>query len=110
MARDDPSKILMEGPKIWNDWRERNPRAELHFISPHWYDSPGRRGRQVKGKNRIDFSGMTLSRAYIAKAYAEGLNLRYAVFENTTFEEGDFSRADFRGATLSKTMHLSTDR
>src|SRR5262249_34354215 len=67
MTLDDPSKILMEGAKTWNAWRKRNPRAELRFISPHWYDSPGRK----KGRNRVDFSGMSGWRASSARSTAQ---------------------------------------
>ena len=62
----------------------------------------------MKGKNRIDFSGMNLSGALILKAFAEGLTLRNCIFENTVFEEGDFSRADFSGATFRNTRFNKT--
>src|SRR5215471_18240933 len=107
MIRDDPPQILMQGAKTWNRWRKRIP-AGLKFNRPHWYYCPGRGGKQVKGRNRVDFSGMNLSGASIYKAFAEGLNLRKAVFENTFFEEGDFSRADFSGATFRNTRFNKT--
>jgi hypothetical protein len=96
MTEDDPSRILMHGAAVWNVWRSQNP-APLTFSSPHWYDCPGRGGIQLKGKNRMDFSGINLSRASLYRAFAEGLNLRNAEFEGSHVEEGDFSRADFRG-------------
>src|SRR3712207_5229591 len=101
MTEYDPSQILMQGAKIWNDWRERNP-GPVSFIAPHWYDSPGPGGVQVKGRNRVNFSGMNLSGVSIYKASAEGLRLRDSVFEDAFFEEGDFSRADFSGAMFRK--------
>src|SRR5687767_10548664 len=102
MTQDDPSQILMQGAKTWNAWRERNP-GPVSFAAPHWYDSPGRGGQQVKGRNRVTLSGMNLSRVSIYKAFAEGLDLRDSVFEDAHFEEGDFSRADFGGATFRNT-------
>src|SRR5262249_19462021 len=101
------SKILMQGAKIWNGWRERNP-GPVSFENPHWYDCPGRGGLQVKGTNRINFSGMNLSGVTVFKAFAEGLNLRDSVFEDANFEEGDFSRANFGGATFHNTKFNKT--
>lgn len=97
----------MQGAAVWNVWRGHNP-GPLTFSVPDWYDSPGPGGTQVKGKNRLDFSGMNLSGASIYRAFAEGLNLRNALFEGSHFEEGDFSRADFRGATFHSTKFNKT--
>jgi uncharacterized protein YjbI with pentapeptide repeats len=107
MTKDDPSRILMQGAAVWNEWRSQNP-APLTFSAPHWYDCPGPGGMQLKGKNRVDFSGMNLSGVSIYRAFAEGLNLRNAVFEDGHFEEGDFSRADFRGGTFRNTKFNKT--
>lgn len=107
MTQDDPSQILMQGAKTWNAWRERNP-GPVSFAAPHWYDSPGRGGKQIKGRNRVTLSGMNLSRVSIHRAFAEGLHLRDSVFEDAHFEEGDFSRADFGGATFRNTKFNKT--
>ena len=106
-SQDDASKILMQGAKAWNAWREQNP-GPISFTAPAWYDSPGPGGIQVKGRNRVNFSGMNLSGVSIYKAFAEGLHLRDSVFEDTLFEEGDFSRADFTGATFRNTKFNKT--
>lgn len=103
MAEDDVSKIVLQGAAVWNAWREQTRSLPLTFSAPHWYDSPGRNGKQVKGRNKFDFSGMNLSGVSIYKAFAEGLNLRGAEFNGTLFEEGDFSRADFREACFRNT-------
>ena len=107
MTQDDTSQMLMQGANIWNAWRERNP-GQVHFAKPNWYDCPGPGGVQLKGRNRINFSGMNLSRVSIFAAFAEGLNLRDAVFEDAHFEEGDFSRANFSGATFHNTKFNKT--
>ena len=107
MTQDDPSQILAQGAAVWNAWREQNP-SHLSFAAPHWYNSPGPGGRQIKGRNRVNFSGMNLSRISVHRAFAEGINLRGAVFEDTSFEEGDFSRADFGGATFHSTKFNKT--
>lgn len=107
MSQDNPSEVLLQGAKIWNAWRQHHP-GPLNFAAPRWYDSPGRSGKQVKGRNRLDFSEINLSGATIHKAFAEGLNLRNAVFDDTHFEEGDFSRADFAGAEFRNTRFNKT--
>lgn len=90
----------------WNDWRKKNPDPQIH--RPHWYDSPGAGGRQVKGRNRLDFSQADLSCLTIYGAFAEGLNLNGSTITDCIFEEGDFSRADFNGATFRNTRFNKT--
>jgi uncharacterized protein YjbI with pentapeptide repeats len=101
------SAVVREGAKAWNAWRQQQP-GSVVFSAPHWYDSPGPGGKQVKGRNRLDFSGMDFSRVAIHRAFAEGLNLRGAVFEHAHFEEGDFSKADFSGAVFRSTRFNKT--
>lgn len=108
MTQDDYSEILAQGAKVWNVWRERNPGPMVRFVKPHWYSCPGPRGRQIKGRNRLNFSGMNLSGVFISKAFAEGLNLRDSLFDGSTFDEGDFSRADFSGATFRNTKFFKS--
>lgn len=107
MTQADPSQILMQGAKAWNAWRKKNP-GYVNFANPDWYDCPGPGGIQIKGANIIDFSEMNLSGISIYGAFAEGLNLQNAVFEDTHFEEGDFSRANFSGATFRNTKFNKT--
>jgi hypothetical protein len=107
MTQDEHLHIVLQGAKVWNSWRERNP-GPCTFSCPHWYGSPGTGGVQVKGKNRFNFSGMKLSNVEIFNAFAEGLCLQDSVFDNAVFEEGDFSRADFVGATFRNTRFNKT--
>lgn len=101
MAAGDPSVIVMQGAKVWNPWHKQHP-IEARFNRPSWY-----RGH-TKGMNDLDFSGMHFVKAEIFGAFAEGLNLRNAVFDGTVFEEGDFSRAYFCGATFRNTRFNKT--
>jgi hypothetical protein len=107
MTQEDPSQFLMQGAAVWNDWRSRNI-GPLTFSKPNWYSSPGPGGVQLKGRNHLNFSGMNLSGLMVIRAFAEGLNLRDSVFENAQFDEGDFSRADFSGATFRNTKFNKT--
>jgi hypothetical protein len=107
MTDDDASHVLRQGADVWNAWRKHHP-GPLHFAKPHWYNSPGRGGIQVKGHNRVDFSGMDLSSVSVYGAFAEGLQVRDALIDGASFEEGDFSRADFRGTTFRNTRFNKT--
>lgn len=107
MTHSDPCDVLFQGAREWNAWRERNP-GPVHFARPHWYDCPGPGGLQVKGHNRLDFSGMNLSGLSIHSAFAEGLHLQNSVFTDSSFEEGDFSRANFSGAVFRNTKFNKT--
>ena len=107
MAPEDASAVVLRGAKAWNAWRQQQL-GRVNFAAPRWYDSPGRGGQQIKGRNRLDFSGMDFTSVDIHRAFAEGLNLRGAVFENAHFEEGDFSRADFSGAVFRHTRFNKT--
>lgn len=108
MNDEQAGELLRHGSaEDWNNWRQSH-RAELTFSRPHWYDCPGPGGVQVKGRNRVDFSGRNLSGLMILNAFAEGLQARDATIENTIFEEGDFSRADFSGTTFRDTRFNKT--
>jgi uncharacterized protein YjbI with pentapeptide repeats len=108
MAKEvDVTKILLRGVKAWSEWRKSNP-GPLSFIAPDWYDSPGPGGVQLKGNNRVNFSGMNLSGISIYRAFAEGIHVRGAVFDGSLFEEGDFSRADFGEAIFRNTRFNKT--
>ncbi len=63
---------------------------------------------QVKGHDRIDFSGMTLDGISIHAAFAEGLKIENVIIENCHFEEGDFLRASFRGPRFRNTRFNKT--
>lgn len=107
MMADEASAVVLRGAKAWNAWQQQQP-GRVNFAAPRWYDSPGRGGQQIKGRNRLDFSGMDFTGVDIHRTFAEGLNLRGAVFENAHFEEGDFSRADFSGAVFRHTRFNKT--
>lgn len=111
VTEDDPAKILSRGAKVWNEWRKRNPQ-QISFNQPHWYHSPSRsrssRGKQVKGRNLVDFTGLDLSRLVILKPFAEGIRLPGSVWEGSVIDEGDFSRANFTGATFRNTKFNKT--
>jgi hypothetical protein len=97
---------LAPGARAFLEWRKQNPGPTLS--QPNWYDSRAFRGRRIKGRNRIDFSGANIAGLTINKAFAEGLHLRDAVIEDTRFDEGDFSWADFSRAKIRNTIFNKT--
>ena len=101
------NEILLQGANAWNEFRKNYPGA-LSFNRPSWYDSPDAHGVQIKGHNRIDFSGMNFNGVAVYNAFAEGLNFRDANIIDCHFEEGDFSRADFRGTLFQNTKFNKT--
>ncbi|GAB3274234.1 pentapeptide repeat-containing protein [Parahaliea aestuarii] len=107
MSEAVATTMLMQGAASWNTWRQQHP-GRLSFSAPSWYDCPGPGGLQIKGRNRVDFSGMDLSGVSIYNAFAEGLQLRNTRFVGAHFEEGDFSRADFSGAEFRDTRFNKT--
>ncbi len=50
---------------------------------------------------------MNLSGISVYHAFAEGLHLTGSTFDGTVFEEGDFSRVNFGGATFLNTRASS---
>lgn len=100
-------KIILQGASSWNQWQKEN-KGPVHFAKPFWYDSPDSQGRQVKGGNRLDLSGLNLTNASIHNAFAEGLIVRNSKIIDCHFEEGDFSRANFSGTEFVNTRFNKT--
>ena len=107
MEQDQVLLMLRQGAEKWNAWREQNL-GPIHLVRPNLYDSPDERGRQVKGRNRFDLSGMNLSGISFHDAFAEGVVVCDAKLEDAHFEEGDFSRANFAGSTFRNTKFNKT--
>lgn len=100
-------KIILQGAPIWNQWRKENMES-VHFANPVWYDCPDRNGVQIKGRNRLDFSGLELTNVSIHNAFAEGLNIQGSKIAHCHFEEGNFAGADFSNAEFVNTTFNKT--
>ena len=103
----DYEQLILQGADVWNKWQQEN-KSSLHFARPYWYDSRNAMGMQVKGGNKVNFSGIHLTNASIHAAFAEGLNISNAQITGCHFEEGDFSRANFSGTTFIDTKFNKT--
>ncbi|SMF15451.1 Uncharacterized low-complexity proteins [Alteromonadaceae bacterium Bs31] len=101
----DPNKLVLQGSKIWN---KTTAGKVADFVRPQWFDSKLPDGQQIKGRNKLDMSGMHFYGTRIHSAFAEGLNLSGSTFIDAQIEEGDFSRADFSHCTFKNTRFNKT--
>jgi len=104
---DSYEEIILQGASVWNQW-QKEKKGPVHFAKPYWYDSPDSMGRQIKGGNRLDFSGLNLTNVSVHDAFAEGLNIQNSKIINCHFEEGDFSRANFSNTEFVNTRFNKT--
>ena len=104
---DPYEEIILQGASVWNQWRKEN-KESVHFAKPTWYDCPDKNGMQIKGRNRLDFSGLDLTNVSIHNAFAEGLNLQNSKIINCHFEEGNFAGANFSNAEFVNTKFNKT--
>ena len=99
MADPEHLKILKRGVKVWNKWREENPKIipDLRKANLREADLKNFNLRRTKFRKatlrRSDLKG-----AKLLKASLRGVDLRYA----------DLSRADLRGATLNYALLVKT--
>lgn len=99
----------MNTKKTWDDWKAANA-TSLGFFNdqidsirdPDWH------GSFNKGASAYDFSGIHFKDVSIHKAFAEGLHIQNAVFENVYFDDGDFSRANFTNCQFINTKFNKT--
>ena len=93
-----------EEPKTYEDWLKTvsDKSYDDKFNRPDWYSG------FTKGRNWYDFSNLELENVLVQKAFGEALTLRGATFRDVVFEEGDFSRADFRDCYFINTRFNKT--
>jgi transcriptional regulator with XRE-family HTH domain len=79
-------KVLNKGSKLWNRWRDKNPR-----VRP-----------QLEGANPKEnyLNGIDLNGAYLRKTYLKGKSLKRAVFYGADLSEANLSNADLSNADL----------
>ncbi|HMG15824.1 MAG TPA: pentapeptide repeat-containing protein [Saprospiraceae bacterium] len=104
---EEKEQIILKGALKWSLWRKNNP-GSLYFNRPNWYQCLDSNGLNIKGQNQLNFSGIDLSGSTIYDAFAEGINFSAGIFMDTSFEEGDFSRANFSNAIFINTKFNKT--
>lgn len=107
MTREDPSHILMQGPEIWNAWREQNP-GPVTFSAPRWYDSPGPGGVQIKGRTEYASTGCVCPTSRfttpLLKGFTFGMPYSMAPTSKRVTSRGRTSAATFRNTKFNKTI------
>jgi uncharacterized protein YjbI with pentapeptide repeats len=132
MANPEHLKILKQGVKVWNRWREQNPevRPDLSgsilrnsYLEQILFESANLRGADLRRANLIKavLDGATLSESKLQDANLVGSGLQNAklnsamldgaVFQNSNLEGADFSDAkvgwtSFGAVDLSKVRGL----
>jgi hypothetical protein len=104
MKQHEPSPALN-----WTEWLGENPASVSYvndkiysIIKPNWYKG------FYKGENGYDFSRIDLHGVSIIGAFAEAINFGGATFDTVYFDDGDFSRANFRHCTFVNTKFNKT--
>jgi uncharacterized protein YjbI with pentapeptide repeats len=115
MAHPDHLKIIMQGPDVWNRWRNENPgiepdlaRADLSSLELNGVDLNETDLRKTTLQNTT-FRGATL-----IKADLRGSNLQRASFNLANLSEANLSEAvlresDFSEAILKRTYLIIAD-
>jgi hypothetical protein len=94
MADEEQLRILKQGPKAWNDWRQQHggPGLRADF----------RRADLTKiNLSEADLSGADLSKAKLFQANVYGARLRAAALLLADLREANLSRADLSSADLN---------
>ena len=104
MANQEQVDVLRQGVEVWNEWRERNPRASIDL-----------KGQNLRG---LDLSGINLvnsnlNETDLSESRLEGAKLRNAELVKCQMQNAylgfvDFSEADLSEANLEETwLHFS---
>jgi hypothetical protein len=101
MANEEHLKILKQGVKAWNKWREENPDIEPKLIKAELFDIHLSKA-DLSG---ADFSGAELGGAVLSEANLHGAKLSWAYLtmadlRNVDLIGANLSRSDFRKADL----------
>lgn len=103
MAKQEHFEILKQGSKVWNEWREENPKLlpDLRDIDFEWprYE-PDLSGADLTG---ADLRGAALNMIRLDRAILGGAHLRGAYLSSTILTSADLSRADLREAKFPNT-------
>lgn len=111
MANEEHLKILMQGVKVWNEWRKANPEVrpnlrEAYLAGENLTGADLRDadqiGARLAGVDLCDanLEGADLSRADLARAKAKHAHLADAVLWLTDLSQANLDRADLHGASL----------
>ena len=94
MANPKLLSLLLEGSKIWNNWRNLNPNMPIDLVQANLVNA-NLEGANLKNAN--------LKLADLREANLRGANLQGALIPRATLEGANLSRANLRGASLNST-------
>lgn len=94
MANPKLLSLLLEGSKIWNNWRNLNPNMPIDLIQANLINA-NLEGANLKNAN--------LKLADLREANLRGANLQGALIPRATLEGANLTRANLRGASLNST-------
>lgn len=94
MANEEHLNILMQGVKIWNEWRRSSPRP-LPDLSSRGISTEG-----IIDLRGIDFRNMDMTNTILAGADLSGALLASTNFENADLSDANLSDSDLRLANL----------
>ncbi|MCL5024865.1 MAG: pentapeptide repeat-containing protein [Nitrospirae bacterium] len=125
MANTDQTTILSQGPRLWNEWREKNHGTEIDLsdaelegadLSSMNLRNANFSRASMKGASfaNSDLSGTTFALADLENALflfsiLEGADMRGANLQNASLEDANLSGADLSHANLKGAMMAHAD-
>lgn len=110
MANEEHFKILKQGVKTWNRWREENPNigpdlaeADLENLFKDEVAASIKPGKERTMFFESKGYGADLSRINLASASLWGARLQFVNLSGADLTEADLTRANLRYSNLSKT-------
>lgn len=107
MAIKEHLKLLKQGVKVWNEWREEHPGTIPDFTRASLNDAQlldaNLRGADMSGieLQDADLSGADLEGAALTGAYLDRIKLLGANLRYVNLNSAELPEADMRGAVLS---------
>jgi uncharacterized protein YjbI with pentapeptide repeats len=100
MANSEHIKILENGVRYWNDWRENNPMVDPDFRDLNYIELCN---LDLRGANfiRADFSGAYLRNKDLREAKINGANLKGAILAHSALNMANLARADLTKVDLT---------
>lgn len=118
MADQDHFKLFLQGPKVWNEWRNENPQIEPdlsgEFIYPHFARTnkgPLRKADVASSDPEIPFNfyRTNFHKSSFESAIFPNADMRECYLYETDMSRAGFPGANFNGSKIRKAYCSSTD-
>jgi uncharacterized protein YjbI with pentapeptide repeats len=97
MAYEEHVAVVLQGVKVWNEWRAEKPKNFQADLSNYDFSNYELRGADLSGANLF---GSHFENADLSDANLSGANLRYARLYSVALVRTNFRGADLTFATL----------